>query len=87
MSVCMHREQPNIIVDQEDFKLLREKISIGTIPEVARGDASMPASELGTHHEKIFVATSGVNIADHPGWFTSGSQQLAVEWVRRESRP
>ena len=86
MNALPGRQRPNFVVDMDSFRLLRDDIGIGSIREISPADAGLLAPDLGTHHETIYIATSGVNIDAYSGWFQSGEQQLAVEWVRREGR-
>lgn len=79
--------RPNFYIDLESFLLVRDEIGIGSIKELPNDDASLLAKHIDGHPDTIYVATSGVNIADQYGVFDSGETQVAVEWVRHETNP
>lgn len=81
-------DQPNFIVDLDNFCLLRDDVGIGFVRPLTPADASLVATYLAAHDETLFIAGSGgMNLNDYPGRFKVGEQQLAIEWVRREPKP
>ncbi len=81
------RRKPNFVVDADSFRLLREDVGIGRIVELNPSDSSLIAPHIEHHPETIYAACSGVNLTGKHGVFQSGEQTLAVEWVRKESKP
>lgn len=79
--------KPNFIIDAENFQLVREEVGIGKIKELPNEDASLLAPHIDGHPDTLYVASSGVNLAGDFGVFDSGQQQVAVEWVRHETKP
>lgn len=79
--------KPNFVVDADCFRLLREDVGIGRIVELSPSESSLIAPHIEHHPDTIYAACSGVNLTGQDGIFRSGEQQLAVEWVRKESKP
>lgn len=74
-------------VDLESFSLLQNEVGIGKIKELPLSDASILAKHINGHPETLYVACSGLNLSNRFGVFDSGSFQIAIEWVRHETKP
>lgn len=81
------QRKPNFTVDVDSFRLLRDEVGIGRIVELSPGEASLIAPHIEGHPETIYTACSGVNLAGQYGIFQAAERQLAIEWVRQESKP
>lgn len=79
--------KPNFTVDADSFRLLRDEVGIGKIVELSSSESSLVAPHIQGHPETIYTACSGVCLTGQQGLFQVGEQQLAVEWVRKESKP
>lgn len=80
-------KNPNFIVDAESFQLLRDEVGTGKIVELSPGESSLVAPHIAGHPDTIYAAASGVDLSGQYGVFRAGDTQIAIEWVRRESRP
>ena len=74
-------------IDAENFQLVRGDVGIGKIKELPDEDAGLLAPHIDGHLDTLYVASSGVNLAGEIGVFDSGQQQVAIEWVRHETKP
>jgi len=79
--------KPNFVVDVDSFRLLRDEVGIGRIVELSPAESSLIAPHIQGHPETIYTACSGVNLTGQHGIFQAGEQQLAIEWVRKETKP
>ncbi len=79
--------KPNFTADADSFRLLRDEVGIGRIVELSSSEASLVAPHIQGHPETIYTACSGVCLTGQQGCFQSGERQIAVEWVRKESKP
>lgn len=79
--------KPNFIADADSFRLLRDEVGVGRIVELNPSEASLIAPHIQGHPETVYAACSGVCLTGRDCLFRSGEQQLAVEWVRKESNP
>ena len=79
--------KPNFTVDADSFQLLRDEVGTGRIVELNPSESSLVAPHIAGHPETIYAAASGVALSSQYGVFRHGDTQVAIEWVRRESRP
>jgi hypothetical protein len=80
-------KRPNLVVDVDTFRLLQDEVGIGKIVELSSSDASLVAPHIQDHPETIYTACSGVCLTGQYGYFQAGERQIAIEWVRKESKP
>lgn len=80
-------KKPNFTVDADSFRLLRDEVGMGKIVELSPSDASLVAPHIQEHPETLYTACSGVCPTEQHGMLQIGDRHLAVEWVRKESRP
>ena len=73
--------------DPESFQLLRDDVGIGKVCELSFEDASLLAPHIESHPETIFVAASGVDLADYSGTMLLPERTVAIEWIRQENNP
>jgi len=81
------RLRDGFTVDVDSFRLLQDEVGIGKIVELSPADASLIAPYIQKHPETLYTACSGVCLTGQHGVFQHGERQLAVEWVRTESKP
>ena len=79
--------QPNFVIDVDNFRLVREEVGMGQIKELSAADAGLVTPHIQGHPETLYVACSGVNLSGKCGVFDSNEQQVAVEWIRHETKP
>jgi hypothetical protein len=79
--------KPNFFVDLTSFSLLKDEVGVGKIVELSKSDAGLLAPHIEGHPHTVYVAASGVSLGGQYGVFSKGEQQIAVEWVRQETRP
>jgi hypothetical protein len=79
--------KPNFTVDADSFQVLRDDIGMGRIVELGPNESSLVAPHIAGHPETIYAAASGVQLSNQYGVFRSGDTQIAVEWIRQETRP
>lgn len=80
-------KKPNFVIDVENFQLVRDEVGVGQIKELPHDVAGLLAPHITGHPDTLYVASSGVNLSCEYGVLDSGEQQVAVEWVRHETRP
>jgi hypothetical protein len=81
------QQRPNFIVDPINFTLLKDEVGIGRIVELSAEDASLLAEHIAEHPHTVYAAASGVCLAGQYGVFRRGERQVAIEWVRQETKP
>lgn len=81
------QKKPNFIVDSTNFTLLKDEVGIGKIVELSAQDASLLAEHIAGHPHTLYAAASGVCLAGQFGVFQTGEHQVAIEWVRQETKP
>lgn len=79
--------KPNFTVDADSFRLLRDEIGSGRIVELDPSESSLVAPHIAGHPETVYAAASGVALSSQYGVFRTGDTQVAVEWIRHETRP
>jgi len=79
-------KKSNFTVDADSFRLLRDEVAVGRIVELNSSEASLVAPHISGHPETIYTACIGVCLTDQHGHFLAGERQIAVEWVRKESK-
>lgn len=77
----------NFTVDITSFKILTGKVELGRIVELSSSETNTLTPHIDGHPHTIYAVASGVPLTEHAGVFQSGSAQIAVEWVRHETRP
>jgi hypothetical protein len=80
-------QKPSFTLDADLFQVLRDEIGTGRIVELGPNESSLVAPHIAEHPETIYAAVSCVALSDQYGVFRSGDIQIAVEWIRHETRP
>jgi hypothetical protein len=75
------------VLDPVNFRIVRDEIGIGRVVELSPLDASLLAPHIGSNYETVFISTSGCSVHEYSGVFQSSEGSVAIEWVRRETKP